>query len=62
MIVDKKYIHVIVVIFTYKFHTLNVKLLATLVEGVLKTPLSTATTPRCREGCYSIPWIAPLYP
>ena len=23
---------------------------------------SIATTPRCREGHYSFPWIAPLYP
>ena len=24
--------------------------------------LSIVTTPRCRVGCYSFPWIAPLYP
>ena len=36
--------------------------LATLVEGDLKAPFSIATTPRCRGECYSIPWIAPLYP
>ena len=35
--------------------------LTTLVEGDLKAPISTATTPRCRGGLYSIPWIAPLY-
>ena len=23
---------------------------------------TVATTPRCRGGCYSFPWIAPLYP
>ena len=36
--------------------------LATLIEGDLKAPFSVATTPRCRGGHYSIPWIAPLYP
>ena len=36
--------------------------MATVVEGDLKTPFSIATTPRCREGRYSFPWIAPLYP
>ena len=34
--------------------------LATLVEGGPKATFSIATTPRCRVGCYSIPWIAPL--
>ena len=34
----------------------------TLVEGDSKAPFSIATTPRCRGACYSIPWIAPLYP
>ena len=33
--------------------------LATIVEG---DPKAIATTPRCRGGRYSIPWIAPLYP
>ena len=36
--------------------------LVTLAEGNLKAHFSIATTPRCREGCYSIPRIAPLYP
>ena len=36
--------------------------LATVVEGDLKAPISIATTPRCRGGHYSFPWIAPLYP
>ena len=31
-------------------------------RGWPKSPFSIATTPRCREGRYSIPWIAPLYP
>ena len=38
------------------------KKLATIVEGDPKAPFSIATTPRCRGGRYSIPWIAPLYP
>ena len=38
------------------------KLLATVVEGDQKAPFSIATTPRCREGRYSFPWITPLYP
>ena len=36
--------------------------LATLVEGDSKDPFSIATTPTCKGGHYSIPWIAPLYP
>ena len=36
--------------------------LATIVEGDPKAPFSIATSPRCRGGRYSIPWIAPLYP
>ena len=35
--------------------------LATIVEGDLKAPFSIATTPMCRGGCYSIPYIVPLY-
>ena len=37
-------------------------MLATLVEGDPKAPFSIATTTRCKEGCNSIPWIAPHYP
>ena len=36
--------------------------LATVVEGDQKTPFSIATTPRCRRGHNSFPWIGPLYP
>ena len=36
--------------------------LTTIVEGDLKAPFSIATTLGCREGRYSIHWIAPLYP
>ena len=36
--------------------------MATAVEGDQMAPFSTATTPRCRVGHYSFPWIAPLYP
>ena len=35
--------------------------LTTVVKGDLKSPFSIATTPRGREGCYSFPWIAPLF-
>ena len=34
--------------------TYKVKL-ATIVEDDSKAPFSIATTPRCREGCYSFP-------
>ena len=33
---------------------------ATLFEDDPKAPFSIATPPRCREGRYSFPWIAPL--
>ena len=36
--------------------------LATLVEGDQKAPFSIAPTPKCREGHYLIPRIAPIYP
>ena len=36
--------------------------LTTVVEDNPKTPFSLATTPRCRGGRYSFPWIAPFYP
>ena len=36
--------------------------LMTLVEGHSKAPFSIVITLRCRGGCYSISWIAPLYP
>ena len=38
----------------------NVKF-ATVVDGDPKAPFSIATTPKCREGRYSIPWIVPVY-
>ena len=36
--------------------------LAAVEEGDPKAPFSIATTPKCREGRYSFPWTAPLYP
>ena len=36
--------------------------LAMIVNDNQKAPFSIATTPKCRVGCYSFPWIAPLYP
>ena len=44
------------------FSTASKCKLATVVEGGLKAPFSIATTPGCRGGRYSSPWIAPLYP
>ena len=40
----------------------KVKKLATLAEGHPKLLFSIATTPKCREGRYSVPWIAQRYP
>ena len=45
-----------------RMSTYKIVKLATIVEGDPKAPFSIATTPRCRGGRYSIPWIAPLYP
>ena len=42
-------------------HKVKVRL-ATVVEGDSKSPFSIATTPRCKGGRYSFPWIALLYP
>ena len=36
-------------------------LLATVAKGDPKAPFSIATTPMCRGGHNSFPWIAPLY-
>ena len=44
----------------YSFRCVKVKL-ATVIEGDQKAPFSIATTPRCRGGRYSFPWIATLY-
>ena len=57
-------------IFSFKFawnqilkHNIFYKVkLATVVKGNQKAPFSIATTLRCRGGCYSFPWISPLYP
>ena len=43
----------------FKYHRLK---LVTLVDGDLKAPFSITTTQRCKRGCYSISWIASLYP
>ena len=45
----------------YDLFIIHIKL-ATIVESDQKAPFSIATTPRCSEGRYSFPWIAPLYP
>ena len=36
--------------------------LATVVEGEQKAPFSIASSPKCRRGSYSIPWIEPMSP
>ena len=36
--------------------------LATIIKVDSKASLSIASTPRCRRGHHSFPWIAPLYP
>ena len=45
-----------------KFRSLIKVKLATIVEGDQKALFSIAATLRCRGGCYSFPWIPPLYP
>ena len=50
------HIHIYIYIYIY-----NKVKLASIVKGDLKAPFSIATTPRHRGGCYSFPWIAPLY-
>ena len=42
--------------------SISVAKLVTVVKGDPKAPFSVATTPKCRGGCYSFPWIASLYP
>ena len=48
-------------IYTDEYEYIKQKL-ANLVAGNPKAPFSIATTPRCKGGRYSIPWIAALYP
>ena len=45
-----------------KFTPAIVVKLVTVVEVDPKASFSIATTPRCRGGCYSYPWIAPPLP
>ena len=61
------YINMCVCILIYIYISIYINIyhiskFATIVEGDPKAPFSIATTPRCRGGRYSIPWIAPLYP
>ena len=56
------YYHIFVSTWQVHFICKSKVKLATIVEGDPKAPFSIATTPRCRGGRYSIPWIAPLYP
>ena len=52
---NQKFLHVDI------YEVKKVKLV-TVIEGDQKASFSIATTPRCRGGRYSFPWIAPLYP
>ena len=47
---------------TMPLYTFHLPATVTIVKGELKASFSIATTPRCRERCYSFPWITPLYP
>ena len=53
-------------IFVYRISVVRISKIkvkfAILVEGDPKAPFSIATTTRCRGGCYSVLWIAPIYP
>ena len=55
------YIYIYIYIFEYIYVCICKVKMVTIVEGDLKAPFSIATTPRCRGGHYSFPWIAPLY-
>ena len=55
------YLNEQIVLFLAIQFSIKVKLV-TVVEGDPKAPFSITTTPRCRGGRYSFPWIAPLYP
>ena len=43
-------------------HSENFYLVSYCEPSCILHPFSIATTPRCRGGHYSFPWIAPLYP
>ena len=49
-------------IYIYIYIYIYIVKLAAIVEDHLKAPFSIAATLRCRGGCNSFPWIAPLYP
>ena len=52
--------------FLYNYHQAYIYIYIYIVSKVgdcsQKFPFSIATTPRCRGGRYSFPWIAPPYP
>ena len=52
------YIKMMILVTVYK---VKVKLM-TVVGGDPKAAFSFATTLKCRRGCHSFPWIAPLCP
>ena len=49
-------------LYTYIYIYIYVISWATIVENNPKAAFSIATTPRCWEGHYSFPWLAPLTP
>ena len=67
------YIHYTCKLYIYIYIHMNIYALYIYIDihtvGISKVKLGTvvegdqeATTPRSREGCYSFPWISPLYP
>ena len=56
------YMSIYMCICMYMFLSLSLSLRPIVVEGDPKAPILIATTPRCRGGHNSFPWIAPLYP
>ena len=59
------YIYIHRYICTYIYFNVYIyiyKKLATVIESNPKAPFSIASTPKCRGGRHSFPWIAPPYP
>ena len=56
-----RHIYKTMILIKKKVHIYKSKVkVATVVESNPKGPFSLATTPRCREGRDSFPWIPPL--
>ena len=61
-IINVVYIYVHTRAHTHTHTYIYIYKLATLDEGDPKAPFSIDTTPKCKGGRNSFPWIAPLYP